>query len=155
MPGKGGDDIITTVRQMLQKKGRDVVSIAPHELVYKALELMSKKDVGAVLVMEGEKIVGIFTERDYARRVILKGKSSKNTAVRDLMVKNVLYVTPEKTVEDCMCIMTSKRVRHLPVLENGKLVGIISIGDVVNAIISEQEFTIHELEKYITGSGYA
>jgi CBS domain-containing protein len=135
----------------LQEKGSQVWSIAPQATVYAALELMAQKNVGAVLVIENGNVAGMFTERDYARKVILKGRSSKTTTVGELMTKDVLYVSPDDTIENCMAIMTDKHLRHLPVMENGQLVGIVSIGDVVKAIISAHEFTIRELERYITG----
>ena len=113
---------------------------------------MAEKDVGALLVVDEGKLVGIFSERDYARKVILKGKSSKDTAVSALMTHEVLYVEPQNTVEDGMALMTAKRIRHLPVMENEELVGIVTIGDVVSRVISDREFTIQQLEKYITGS---
>jgi CBS domain-containing protein len=140
-----------TVRHLLQIKGNRVWSIAPKTTVYEALELMAAQNIGAVLVVEGDKIVGIFTERDYARKVILKGKTSKTATVGELMTTEVLYVNPDDAIENCMALMTGKRARHLPVLENGKLVGVISIGDVVKAIISDREIMIRELERYITG----
>ena len=143
----------TTVRQVLQAKGNDVWSIAPEKSVYEALQMMADKQVGALLVLEGEKVVGIFSERDYARKIALVGLSSKDTTVRDRMTESVLYVTPEKTVEDCMALMTDKHVRHLPVLETDQLIGIVSIGDVVKRIISDQQFTIDQLERYVTGKG--
>ena len=121
-------------------------------MAYEALELMATKDIGAVVVVEKERPVGIFSERDYARKVILKGKTSKNTRVSELMSKPVLFVRPDQTIEECMALMTEKHVRHLPVMENDKLIGIVSIGDAVKAIIAEQQFTIHQLEQYITGS---
>jgi CBS domain-containing protein len=142
-----------TVREVLQGKPAGVCSVAPQAMAFEALQLMADKDVGAVVVVQKGKPVGMFSERDYARKVILKGKSSKETRVSDLMTKPVLYVRPEQTVADCMALMTDKRVRHLPVMENDKLTGIVSIGDVVKAIIAEQEFTIRELENYITGAG--
>jgi len=140
-----------SVRHLLQEKGSQVWSIAPQATVYAALELMAQKNVGAVLVIENGNVAGMFTERDYARKVILKGRSSKTTTVGELMTKDVLYVSPDDTIENCMAIMTDKHLRHLPVMENGQLVGIVSIGDVVKAIISAHEFTIRELERYITG----
>ena len=140
------------VNQLLKDKGRDVWSVAPDAPVYQALELMAEKNCGAVLVLDQDKMVGILSERDYARKVILQGKSSKNTPIKEIMSSKVVYIRPEQTVEDCMALMTDKRIRHLPVLENRKLVGLISIGDIVRAVISEQEFIIHQLENYITGS---
>lgn len=140
-----------TVRQLLDVKGNTVHTIAPNATVFEALQLMAEKNIGALLVIENGKVVGIFSERDYARKVILQGKSSKTTTVGELMTKGVLYVTPDNTIENCMALMTAKRTRHLPVIENEKLVGIVSIGDVVNTLIKDREFTIHELERYITG----
>ncbi len=140
-----------TVRYLLEEKGGGVLTVTPQTIVYQALELMAEKNIGALVVLQDDKVVGIFTERDYARKVILKGRSSKTTTVGELMVTDVLYVRPDATIEDCMALMTDKRTRHLPVLENDKLIGIISIGDVVKAIISDREFTIRELERYITG----
>jgi len=142
-----------TVKQLLQAKGRDIWSIAPDASVYEALLLMADKDVGALLVLDDkENLVGILSERDYARKVILRGKSSKDTPARDIMTQRVVYVRPEQTIEDCMALMTDKHIRHLPVLEDKAVVGVISIGDVVKTIISEQEFIIAQLENYITGS---
>ena len=142
-----------TVEKLLRIKGQQTWSIAPQATVYEALQLMSDKEIGSILVLEEGKVVGIFTERDYARKVILKGKFSKDTAICELMTQEVLYVDPHNTIEDCMVLMTNNRVRHLPVLDNGELVGIVSLGDMVKHIISEQESTIAQLEKYITG-GY-
>ena len=144
---------MSTVDKLLKAKGSNAWSIDPQATVFGALELMLEKDVGGLLIVEEGKLIGIFTERDYARKLILKGRFSKDTCVRDLMTKNVLYVEPKNTVEDCMRLMTTKRVRHLPVLQDGKILGIVTIGDVVKRIISEQEFTIHQLENYISG-GY-
>ncbi len=141
-----------TVRQILRAKGSDVWSIAPQASVYEALKMMADKNVGALLVINEGKLVGIFSERDYARKAILKGKSSKETPVSELMTKKVFYVSPGDTMEDCMALITARRIRHLPVMENQQLIGIVSIGDVVNRLISDQQFTIRELEKYITGS---
>lgn len=143
---------MTFVRNILQDKGREVWSVSPDSSVFDALKLMADKNIGALLVLEGETLVGIFSERDYARKVILKGKSSKETSVEEIMSSEVLYVRPEQTIEECMALMTNKRIRHLPVLEGNQLLGLISIGDVVKAVIADQEFTIKQLENYITGS---
>ena len=140
-----------TVKNMLQGKGNQVWTVAPNNTVYEALELMAAKNVGALVVVEQGKVVGMFTERDYARKVILKGKHSKTVAVGELMTKNVLYVGPDETIDKCMALMTDKHTRHLPVLEKGQLVGLVSIGDVVKSVISDQQFTIQELERYIVG----
>jgi CBS domain-containing protein len=137
------------VSQILKTKGNKIWSIAPQETAYKALQLMSEKNLGAVLVIDEGKVVGIFTERDYARKVILKGKSSKTTPVSELMTKDVLYVDPETSVEDCMSLMTEKFVRHLPVMEKKKLVGVVTQGDVVKQLIADQKFENEELERYI------
>ena len=139
------------VSQILKAKGHDVLTVPPESTVYDALKLMADKNVGALMVLEADNVVGIFSERDYARKVILEGKSSKDLPVKDIMSSHVLYVRPEQSVEDCMALMTDKRIRHLPVIENKKLIGVISIGDVVKSIISEQEFMIKQLENYITG----
>jgi CBS domain-containing protein len=119
--------------------------------VYEALRVMAEKDVGALLVMEDGSLVGIISERDYARKVILKGKTSRETLVREIMTERPVCVRADQTIEECMALMTNKRIRHLPVLENNQLIGVISIGDVVKDIISEQEFMIEQLENYITG----
>ncbi len=140
-----------TVRQLLNSKGHDVWWVTPDTLVFDALKLMADKDIGAVLVMEDGKLVGIFSERDYARKVILRGKSSKETTVGELMSRNVVFVSPDQTLEECMVLMTERHIRHLPVVEDGRVVGIITIGDVVHQIIKNQRFTIEELKKYITG----
>ena len=126
------------MKQVLNVKGNSVCSVAPQTPVYEALTVMAEYDVGAVLVLEDEQLIGIFSERDYARKVILKGKSSREITVGELMVKDVIYVSPEDTLGQCMALMTDKRVRHLPVLEDSKLAGLISIGDVVKQIISDQ-----------------
>ena len=140
-----------TIKQLLETKGSDILTIDPDSTVYDAIKLMADHQVGSLLVMEKEKLLGIITERDYSRNVILKGKSSRDTPVKDIMISNILCVQPEKSVEECMALMTDKRVRHLPVVENNHVVGIISIGDLVKAIISEQKFMIEQLEHYITG----
>ena len=142
-----------TVRDVLKQKGRDVWSIAPDATVYDALKLMADKNIGAVLVSEAGRPVGIFSERDYARQVILKGKNSKDTPVREVMTAKVVFVRPEQSIEECMALMTDKRFRHLPVLEEGQLAGILSIGDVVKAMISEKDFLIEQLANYISSGG--
>jgi len=142
-----------TVSDLLRVKGNQVWSIGPDATVYDALTLMAEKDVGALLVLDNVgQLVGILSERDYARKIVLKGKTSRETPVREIMTKKVLWVRPDQTIEEIMALMTNKRIRHLPVLEEGRLVGVISIGDVVRAIISEQEFMIEQLENYITGN---
>ena len=143
---------MTTIAQLLNTKGNQVWSVEPKATIFKALEIMSEKEIGALLVMEDGKLTGIFSERDYARKVILKGKSSKETPVGELMTKKVFYMDPQKTINDCMAMMTAKRIRHVPVIEDNQVMGIVTIGDVVNQIISEQEVTINHLENYITGS---
>jgi len=139
------------VRNILENKGRDVWTIAPDRTVFEALRTMADKNVGALLVLDGETITGILSERDYARKVILHGRSSKELMVKEIMSSKVYFVSPEQNIEDCMSLFTNKRVRHLPVLENDKLAGIISIGDVVKEVIAEQESTIQHLQNYITG----
>ena len=141
-----------TLKQMLAAKNRPLAVVTPNDSVYHALSLMAMHDVGALLVLEDEQLIGIFSERDYARKLILQGKSSKETLVREIMSDKVAYVTPGATVDECMALMTEKRFRHLPVLsEDNEVVGIISIGDLVKATISNQQFLISELERYITG----
>ncbi len=143
---------MTTVKQILETKGHEVWSVPPDATVYDALRIMAEKNIGALLVLDAHKLKGIISERDYARKVVLKGKFSRETPVEEIMSTNVVTVRPDHSIEECMALMTDKRIRHLPVLENERLVGIISIGDVVKAYISEQEFTIKQLENYITGS---
>ncbi len=140
------------VNNILQKKGNKIFSVAPGDTVYSALEQMYEKNVSALLVMENDRLAGIFTERDYARKVILKGKSSKETMISEIMTKDLITIPPEYTIEDAMRLMTGKFIRHLPVLEGDKLVGLISIGDVVKFHIEEQKFIIGNLENYIKGS---
>jgi CBS domain-containing protein len=140
-----------TVKQLIQQKGNAVWSISPDANVYEALKLLAEKDVGALLVVDQDRIAGIISERDYARKVILKGKTSMETPVREIMTSRVFTVKPDQTIEDCMAMMTTNRIRHLPVVDGERLVGVISIGDVVKAIISQQEFVIEQLENYITG----
>jgi CBS domain-containing protein len=139
-----------TVRDVLGQKGHQVWSVGPDTTVYDALALMAEKDIGAVLVMEGDHPVGIFSERDYARQIVLKGRASKDTPVREIMTAKVVFGRPEQNIEECMALMTEKRFRHLPILEGGRLIGLLSIGDVVKAVISEKEFLIEQLENYIT-----
>lgn len=136
---------------LLKTKGRDVWSLSPDATVYEAIDQMSQKECGALLVMEGERLVGIVSERDYARKVFLKGKGSKETRVREIMSYPVICAPPELTVEQTMTLMTEKRVRHLPVVSADKVVGVVSIGDVVRGIIDDKEFDIQQLTKYITG----
>lgn len=143
-----------TVGQVLKAKGYGFHGIGPEATAYDALEMMAEKNVGALLVMENGRLIGVFSERDYARKVILKGKSSKNTAVRELMGSPPIHVDPKTSLRECMVLMTNNHVRHLPVMDNGALLGVISIRDAVNAVISEQESTIEELEEYIAGTGY-
>lgn len=142
-----------TVRDILNAKGHDVWSVAPDVTVFDTLKVMADRNVGAVLVMEGGRPVGIFSERDYARQVILKGKTSKDTPVREVMSTHVVYVRPTQKIEECMALMTDKRVRHLPVLEDDRVIGIVSIGDVVKAVISEKDFIIEQLATYISSGG--
>lgn len=139
-----------TVSEILAAKGRQVWTVEPDATVFEALEQMAEKNVGALLVVEGERLVGVFSERDYARKIILEGRTSKGTRVREIMSSEVTCVDPERTIEECMGLMTHQRIRHLPVLQGDRLVGIVSIGDVVNAIISEQQTWIRDLEDYIT-----
>ena len=140
------------VDQLLDGKGRDVWSITPDATVYDALELMAEKRIGALVVLEGEQLAGLFSERDYARKVILQGKSSKGTPVGDIMSRRVLCIGPEQTVQNCMALMTERRIRHLPVVAGERIVGVVSIGDVVKAVIADQEEVIEHLEHYIMGS---
>ena len=138
------------VSNILEVKGNKVYSVTGQVSVYEAIKEMSEKNIGAILVMEGEKLTGILSERDYARKIVLKGKLSRETLVKDIMTENVLTVTTEDTIEKCMGIMTEKHIRHLPVVENDKVLGMISIGDVVNGIIETQKETIAHLQNYIT-----
>ena len=144
--------MLITVRDLLKSKGSEVLSVRPKATVYEALQLMAERNVGALLVFDSAKLVGIFSERDYARKLVLKGKFSKTTAVREVMTKEVITVTPDENIERCMDIMTNSRVRHLPVVQRNKVVGVISIGDIVKTIISDQKFTIGVLEHFITGT---
>jgi CBS domain-containing protein len=140
---------MTSVADLLHQKGRQVWAVAPDQTVLDALRLMAEKEVGALLVTSGDDVVGIVSERDYARKIVLKGKSSETTPIREVMSAEVTAVSPRQSVEECMAVMTAKRIRHLPVIEEGKLVGIVSIGDLVKAVIEDQQFTIQQLEHYI------
>jgi len=140
-----------TVRQLLESKGSEVISVAPDTPVFQALKVMAEKGIGAVLVLQSGRLIGIVSERDYARKVILQGRSSHDTPVRDIMTDRVVYARPEQTVPQCMALMTDKRIRHLPVVEGDRLLGVLSIGDLVKETISEQEFLIRQLENYIHG----
>jgi CBS domain-containing protein len=140
-----------TVKQILEEKGHQVWTISPEASVYEALKIMADKRVGALIVVENDQIVGVISERDYARKVVLRGKSSLETPVKDIMSTQVYFVDPDCTAEECMALMTEKRIRHLPVIQEKKLAGVISIGDVVKSIITSQKVTIEHLQNYIMG----
>ena len=143
---------MTSVAQILKAKpDRTIYTISPEASVFDAVKLMAQKNIASLLVLEGEKITGMITERDYARKIVLMARSSKETRVRDVMESEVLYVAPGQTSEECMALMTENRVRHLPVMDGGKLIGLVSIGDLVKDVISDQKFIIQQLEHYITG----
>lgn len=146
-------EIVRTVRDLLRKREFEVWTIGPDDTVYQALQVMADKNVGALPVVEGEKLVGIFSERDYARKVILHGRSSKELLVKEIMSSRVAYMRPNQTIQDCMALMTNLRIRHLPVLDGDALVGMISMRDVVEDIISEQDFIIEQLVNYIQHEG--
>jgi CBS domain-containing protein len=141
---------VKTVKDILQIKGRDIWRVELDATVFEALRLMAEKQVGALVVMDGKKLAGIISERDYARKVILHGRASATTLVREIMTTHVVCAHPDQSIEECMAVMTDKRVRHLPVIEENNIVGIVSIGDLVKSIISEQKFIIEQLERYIT-----
>lgn len=143
---------MNTIGHLLKSKDKNILSVEPKATVFEALQIMSENNVGALLVIHNGKLVGIFSERDYARKIILKGKQSKDTSVSELMTKDVLYINPQSTIQDCMVLMSAKHIRHMPVLEDDKLIGIVTIGDIVKQIISDQKTTIQELEQYITGA---
>jgi len=144
---------MTTVAEIIKSKPEaKVFSVTPSDTVFSALRLMAEKRIGALLVMEGERISGIFTERDYARKVVLLGRASIDTPVREVMTSAVRFVHPSNSAEQCMAVMTENRLRHLPVLDEERVVGLVSIGDLVKSVISEQQFIITEMERYITGA---
>ena len=136
---------------LLHHKGPSVWTISPNATVFEAIQLLAEKNIGALPVVENDKLIGVFSERDYTRKVALEGKTSQKTLVREIISTNVITATPENTIEDCMKLMTGKRIRHLPILENGKMVGFVSIGDMVNWIISAQNATIDQMESYLAG----
>jgi len=142
---------MATVKQFLESKENNIWSISPEATVFEGLQVMADKNIGALLVTKDDKLAGIFSERDYARKVILKGKASKDTTIGELMTREVVYITPENSLDECMALMSAKHIRHLPIISNGKLLGLLTLGDVVKQILSNQEFKIQELEKYITG----
>ena len=143
----------TTIRQLLEKKGHLIHAIAPETMVFDAIKLMSEAGIGALLVLEGGNLVGIISERDYTRKVILQNRSSLNTPVKDIMTSKVLYMKPEQTIDECMVLMSKHSIRHIPVMDNYKPIGVLSSKDVMNHIISEKDFIIHQLENYISGVG--
>ena len=140
-----------TIKDLLGNKGQEIWSVGPDATVYEAIELMADKSVGALMVMDDERPAGIISERDYARKVILQGRSSKDTLVREIMTSRLIHTSPDRSVEECMTLMTTNKIRHLPVMEADQLVGIVSIGDLVKATISDQQSTIEQLERYISG----
>jgi CBS domain-containing protein len=140
-----------TAKDILNDKGRAVWSVKPTDNVLEALGVMAEHDIGAVLVMEADKLVGLFSERDYARKVVLAGRSSKDSPVQDVMTVHIVCVSPERSIDECMALMTSKRLRHLPVVDHKRVIGIVSIGDLVKATIDDQQFTITQLQMYIAG----
>ncbi|MDX1582729.1 MAG: CBS domain-containing protein [Thermoanaerobaculia bacterium] len=140
---------MTTIADLLERKGNQIYSINPDAKVFDAITLMAEKEIGALLVMEGKDLKGILSERDYARKVILKGKASRETPVGDIMSTRVVCVSPERNVDECMAVMTENRIRHLPVMDGAEVVGVVSIGDLVKSIIEEQKFVIEQLQNYI------
>ncbi len=141
---------MANMKQLLKGKGHDVWSIGPEDSAFDAIEMMADKEVGALVVTDGDSLVGVFSERDYARKVALQGRSSRDTKIKEIMTTRVAYARPEQTVEECMALMTDKRIRHLPVMDGDKLLGVISIGDLVKSIIEEQQHVIEQLEQYIS-----
>lgn len=146
---------MTNVRQLLEAKGQpQIVSVAPEQSTYEALQLMAEKDIGAVTVMEGDKLVGMLTEREYARRIVLEGKKSRHTPVAETMRSNLVTITPERTIYECMQLMMEQRIRYLPVVDHDALVGVVSVGDIVKSVIREQQTNIEHLERYVTGGEF-
>ena len=141
---------MASIKQVLQSKGHDICSIGPDASVYDAIAKMAQEEVGALVVLEGESLVGVVSERDYARKVVLQGRSSRDTKIGDIMTTRVAYARPDQSVEECMATMTEKRIRHLPVMDGDKLLGVISIGDLVKSIMEEQQHVIEQLEQYIS-----
>ena len=141
---------MASVRQVLQSKGHDIWSIGPELSVYDAIEMMAREEVGALVVLDGETLVGVLSERDYARKVVLQGRSSRGTKIKDIMTTRVAFARPDQSVQDCMAMMTDKRIRHLPVMDGDALLGMISIGDLVKSIIEDQQHVIEQLEQYIS-----
>lgn len=144
----------TKIKELLKKKGDEVWSIGPDATVFEGLKLMAAKNIGAVIVTEGNELVGIFSERDYARNAIIVGKAPKEIKISELMTKNVIAVKPEATVQECLGLFTERRIRHLPVVDNNKVVGMLTIGDAVKHVIADLQYTVRDLENYITGGGY-
>lgn len=142
-----------SIRQVLDEKGYHIYHVTPDTTVYDSIKLMAELGIGALLVMENDKLVGIFSERDYTRKVILKNRSSRDTLVREIMTEKVLFVTPEQTIDDCMALMSKHHIRHMPVMENNKPIGMLSVMDVMRNLLSEKEFIITQLENYIVGTG--
>ncbi|MBN1187615.1 MAG: CBS domain-containing protein [Bacteroidales bacterium] len=143
-----------TVNELLNRKGHDFWYVSPNDTVLDALQVLAEKDIGAAMVIDNGKLVGMFSERDYARKLVLHKLTSKESKVRDIMSKDLVVVNPDTRIYDCMALMTKRRVRHLPVMQDNKVAGLISIGDVVNEVINDQKITINDLEKYILGTGY-
>ncbi len=140
-----------TIRQLLKVKGNDIWSVEPADSVYEAIAMMAEKGIGALLVMQGSETVGVLSERDYARKVILQGRSSKETSVREIMTPDVIFASPDNTIDECLALMTDKRIRHLPIRDDQEVLGVVSIGDLVKTIISDQQFRIEQLERYVGG----